>query len=125
MKQERSNTGFDPYSIPEPMRSVAQWVVWKAEQREGRTTKIPYNASTGNKAKTNDPVTWATLDRAIAAYKTGEYSGIGFVLANGFAGVDLDHCRNAETGEVEKWAMKIVAQVASYTEVSPSQTGLH
>ena len=39
--------------------------------------------------------------------------------------MDLDHCRNAETGEVEPWATEIVEELDSYTEVSPSGDGLH
>jgi primase-polymerase (primpol)-like protein len=43
---------------------------------------------------------------------------------DGFAGVDLDECRNPETGEVEPWALEIVCGLDSYTEVSPTGTGL-
>ena len=53
--------------------------------------------------------------------------GIGFVFTadDPFVGVDLDHCRDPETGEVEPWAQEIVDELDSYTEVSPSKTGLH
>jgi putative DNA primase/helicase len=54
-------------------------------------------------------------------------SGVGFVFTEDdpFAGIDIDKCRDAETGEIEPWASKIVAAFDSYTEVSPSGTGLH
>jgi putative DNA primase/helicase len=54
-------------------------------------------------------------------------SGVGFVFAEDdpFAGIDLDHCRDSETGAVAPWAQKIVDALDSYTEVSPSGTGLH
>ena len=40
------------------------------------------------------------------------------------AGIDLDGCRNPLTGDVDDWAVEIVKQFDSYTEVSPSGTGL-
>lgn len=53
--------------------------------------------------------------------------GIGFVFTDKdpFTGIDLDGCRNPKTGEIQEWAMEIVVQFESYTEVSPSGTGLH
>ena len=56
-----------------------------------------------------------------------DYDGIGFVFTveDPFCGVDLDGCLDPETGEVEPWALKIVEQLDSYTEISPSGTGLH
>jgi putative DNA primase/helicase len=40
------------------------------------------------------------------------------------AGVDLDGCRNPRTGEIEARATEIVKGLGSYTELSPSETGL-
>jgi len=40
-------------------------------------------------------------------------------------GIDLDKCRNPETGELEPEAQEIVRRMDSYTEVSPSGTGVH
>src|SRR5262249_59536187 len=34
-------------------------------------------------------------------------------------------CRDAQTGVIAPWAREIVAALDSYTEVSPSGTGLH
>lgn len=42
-----------------------------------------------------------------------------------FTGVDLDHCRDPKTGEIEQWAMKEIKGLDSYTEISPSGTGVH
>ena len=43
---------------------------------------------------------------------------------NGFVGVDLDHVRDPTTGETQEWAQDIVDRLDSYTEISPSGTGL-
>jgi len=45
--------------------------------------------------------------------------------SEGFVYIDLDHCRNVETGEVESWAQEVVNEIESYCEISPSGTGLH
>ena len=42
-----------------------------------------------------------------------------------FAFVDLDHCRDPQTGEIEPWALVIITRMNSYTETSPSRTGVH
>lgn len=111
--------------IPRNMKTVKQWVVWKLEERGGKPTKVPYNSISGERAKSNDPSTWNTLEAAMKANSASKYSGIGFMFANGFAGVDLDECRNSETGDIDAWALEIVGKLTSYTEVSPSGCGLH
>ena len=96
-----------------------QWVCWR---REGKR-KAPYNPVTGRKASTTDPSTWGTYEEARAA--ENDYDGIGFVLSadDPFTFVDLDHC--IEDGEVLPWTVEVVESLRSYTEVSPSDTGLH
>ncbi|MDY7001622.1 MAG: phage/plasmid primase, P4 family, partial [Thermodesulfobacteriota bacterium] len=60
------------------------------------------------------------------AYKANGFSGIGFMLStdNDIAGLDIDHCRDAESKKIEPWALEIVDELNTYTEVSPSGTGL-
>ena len=42
-----------------------------------------------------------------------------------YTGVDFDRCVDPVTGEVEAWAQAHVDALASYTEITPSHTGLH
>jgi putative DNA primase/helicase len=100
--------------------------LWRLIARDGKETKPPYQAN-GQLAKTTDSRTWTSFTVAIGSYNQGGSSGVGFVLTKdvGIVGVDLDHCRNAETGDIEPWAQDIVERLDSYTEVSPSGTGLH
>ncbi|RDZ39560.1 hypothetical protein C5B91_19430 [Haloferax sp. Atlit-10N] len=53
--------------------------------------------------------------------------GIGFVFTeeDPIVGVDLDDCRNPETGDVDDDAQDIIERLDSYTEISPSGTGYH
>jgi len=113
---------------PTELRERNQWVCWRYEQREGepKPTKVPVNANTGRLAKSTDPSTWSSYEVAISYLVTGRADGIGYVLSaeDPYAGVDLDHCRDPESGSIEQWAKTIVWRLASYTEISPSGTGL-
>ena len=73
-------------------------------------------------AKTNDPSSWSSFEAA-ARNKLG--SGLGCVITDDFVVIDLDHVFDPETKTIEPWAKEIVDQCRSYTEISPSGTGLH
>jgi putative DNA primase/helicase len=114
-------------NIPEEIRRRTQFVVYKLEEREDKTAKIPYIAGGVGKASSTNSETWRTFEEAVQALHTGRYDGIGFVFSSGdpYAGVDLDNCRNPETGELEEWAAEIVRALDGYAEVSPSGRGVH
>ncbi|MBI3966637.1 MAG: hypothetical protein HY329_13465 [Chloroflexi bacterium] len=108
-----------------------QWVCWRLQPSKRDPSilaKIPKNARTGRNASTTDPTTWNSFDVAAAAYRESptSYDGIGFVFSNDddFAGLDLDGCRNPETGEIAAWAWPIIKQLNTRTEISPSGTGV-
>ncbi len=108
-----------------------QWVCWRIEVRDGRPTKVPYTPGTERKASATDLMTWRRFSEALAAYEAAEppYNGIGFCFssADPFVGIDLDNCRNPETGVLAPWAQKIVDAFLEdgYVEASPSGTGVH
>ncbi len=106
-------------NAPEELRRRRQWVVRKG--------KIPYNAKTGAAASSTDSETWSTFDEAVRAFEGGGYDGVGFVFGSGdpYAGIDLDKCRDPETGELKAWAQEIVDDLGGYAELSPSGTGVH
>lgn len=114
-------------SFPEVLRAQKNWLLWKYETRDGKLTKPPYNPHTDGYADTTDPSTWGTFEQALARAKEkiGVYNGLGFVFSGGYVGVDLDHCRDKVTGSLEDWAWKIIIQLNSYTEISPSEEGIH
>jgi hypothetical protein len=110
-----------------PLTKLNQWVIWKWEQgKTGKMTKVPYQGRRpGRLAKTTDPQTWCSLNDAMAAYCDGNGDGIGFVLSGSeIAAVDLDHCRNASTGEIHPWARDLIDRCGSYVEITPSKEGL-
>jgi hypothetical protein len=120
-------------SIPAELTVRHQWVVWSLEgppdKKTGKVkpTKVLKNPRTGYNASTTNPETWSTYHEAVAALEAGGYEGLGFIFApdDEYAGVDLDHCRDPETGEIAAWAREDLALLASYTEASPSGTGVH
>jgi len=111
--------------IPHALRVAPRWGVWRYEERGGKQTKVPYSILNGNRADATKLADWTKFE-SVAAYfiRKRKHDGIGFVLGDGWAGIDLDNCRNPDTGEVIEWAAKIVKTFASYTEISPSNTGL-
>jgi len=120
----------DPDPIPEELRGREQWVCWRYERdcdRDGGT-KVPIDLATGGYASSTDATTWTAFEEAVASHEREETrtDGIGFVVQeeNPVVGVDLDDCRDPDTGELEPWAAALLEEVPTYAEVSPSGTGL-
>jgi Uncharacterized conserved protein len=101
--------------VPQALASLPQWVNWRIEN--GR--KVPINPATGRKAKSNTPATWTSLTDAQA---TGEQLGFVFATDGGLFGVDLDGC--IVDGEVQPWAIEVLERLPTYSEISPSRTGI-
>lgn len=113
-------------SLPGELLDYSNWLGWRAEKREGKMTKLPYSPRTGRLASSTDPATWTSFDVAAAFAERTNCDGVGFVFTQSpFVGIDLDHCVDLRSGEIEPWALEIVERFGSYTELSPSGTGLH
>lgn len=115
-----------PDGIPSELREQEQWVNWTSEERDGKLTKVPRTAS-GDFAKTDDPETWGTFGECFSKGMSNGLDGIGFVFSDNdpYIGIDLDDCRDPESGDVEEWALDVIQQLDSFTEISPSGTGFH
>ncbi|MCE5216056.1 phage/plasmid primase, P4 family [bacterium] len=114
--------------VPGELKRERRWVCWVYEDRNAKRTKVPvvaarlFRADGGpRRASCRDPRTWRSF--AEAAANANRFEGIGFMLGNGFAGIDLDRSLSANQS-LEPWAAPILSIVQSYTEVSPSQHGL-
>jgi primase-polymerase (primpol)-like protein len=118
-----------PGFFPQELKPYSQWVFWKLElDKDGEWTKVPYNLRNKRRAKSNDPSTWSdhkTMIQALAD-NNGFYDGVGFMLTaqDPFCMIDPDKCREPETGKIKQWAQDTMDKINSYTEVSPSETGL-
>jgi putative DNA primase/helicase len=109
------------------LQPLSQWVVWKGELEDGKRKKVPYNPNYRNaRASVKISKSWGTLETALHALETGNYSGLGFMLTPPIVMIDLDKRVEKETGTItDPEASEIVHALASYTELSPSRTGLH
>lgn len=101
-------------NIPKELWDLPQWVCWTGAD------KVPKNPYTGGNAKANDSSTWSTLKEAVEACEKYHFDGVGFEFANGYFGVDLDHCLD----NVD-FCDEFVETLQSYAEISKSGTGIH
>lgn len=125
-------------NIPEVLRATPQWVVWRYEEDVDPETgevsydKPPASVKSGKLASVTNPATWSTFDEAMTAYRYGDrWDGVGIVLrlqpeqkGPVLVAVDLDKCRDPQTGAIEPWAAEVVEKLNTYTELSPSGRGL-
>ena len=96
-KPERMPIAWE--NVPSQLKASKNWIVWNWEVRDGALTKPPRQINRAF-AKSNDPTTWTSLDEIRAAYDSGDWDGIGFMLNNGLVGVDFDDC--IVDGKVQK-----------------------
>ena len=135
--------------MTEPLRALdpqlydyPNWVFWREEKRDGKPTKVPYTPtlSSFDRADTTDPETWEsyTTARRLFERRKADFDGMGFVFSDDdpFCGIDVDSIKDKKTGEilevmvedgkiVHPMAQDIVGKLNSYTEISPSGTGVH
>jgi hypothetical protein len=108
------------YQIPEELRMVASWVLWKKEYRDDKITKVLYQAN-HRRADSTAPSTWTTFEKAVEVLEQDDFfDGIGFVFHpdNPYCGADIDDV-------TEEQARQWIDRFDSYTERSPSGNGFH
>ena len=112
--------------IPQELRDLNRWVAWtwKTGTRV-KPAKVPINPKTGRNAQSNNPDSWGSFRQAQKCAVTVGMPGIGFMLGDGYIGVDIDACRDARTGEMDDWVYAVIEELDSYTEISQSGTGVH
>lgn len=101
--------------IPESLKQLDQWVLWRYEWQGNKWGKVPCTPR-GSYAKSNDPATWSSYTQVVDTYLDGGYSGVGLCLTkeNGIVGIDID---DAELEQARPLLLD------TYTERSPSETG--
>src|SRR5262249_44942192 len=109
------------------LRAQPVWLCWRWFWNGNKWTKPPYCADNPERyAATNNPETWGTHEQAVKQVLDGKADGIGFALKDSNIGaVDLDHCRDPETGVIESWAEEYVKRFpGAYVEYTVSGEGL-
>jgi putative DNA primase/helicase len=120
-------------NIPALLKSRPNWVVWGVHGRSPADTpplKAPFNPASlllgrFSPAKAGVRETWNTYESAVDCVRRGFARGIGYEFEGGDVyGVDLDHVLD-DDGVLTPEAREVVGKLDSYTEVSPSGSGLH
>ena len=123
-------------NIPEELRVLPNWVLWRLENRNNSETKVPYCPHTGRHADNSNPATWGTFDQVTQLLPESGMSGIGFVISPdcGYSCIDIDDPFKLKSDGTPKFdnpeellqrQINVVRSFDSYSEVSPSGKGLH
>jgi hypothetical protein len=99
--------------IPDELKAQDRWGIWFPPSKQ------PRNARTQGPASPTDPSTWSSFQVA-----TRYPSYLCHALGDGLAGIDLDDCLDRH-GKPNKLARAILDRFPTYTELSPSERGLH
>jgi len=125
--------------LPAQLTRTPRWLLWRyAIGPDGRRFPRPFQPS-GAAATPSDNRTLSSFDAVMSAYDSSAslsspnaaqpFDGIGFVLGHDFTALELDGVlarpkRAGQAPALLPWAAEMVAQFATYTEVSPSGDGL-
>jgi hypothetical protein len=119
-------------ALPPPLARLAEFrrfCLWDPDERDeaGKQKKSPRRCSNpALYASTKRPETLGTFAEARAAMALYPTLRVGYVLTQDdlIVFLDFDGCRNPETGEVSPWARRHIDELRTYTEITPSGTGL-
>lgn len=121
---------FTSDNIPEVLKAANRWTPWCAEwnEKKGKWGKIPHRADRPEFGiSTTKPEQWFKYEVAERALKRNadKFAGLGYCMTgpHGIVAVDLDKCVD-ELGIVADWAQAVIDELQSYTEFSPSGTGI-
>ncbi|WP_053026196.1 phage/plasmid primase, P4 family [Staphylococcus haemolyticus] len=113
--------------IPEELKELPQWVLWRAEWNDKRQQyeKVPYSFG-GYRASSTNKDTWTIFDAIHNLYEeNNRYDGIGFMLSDNdkYIVLDIDNAID-ENGQINS-DLALEMTELTYCETSPSGTGLH
>lgn len=106
-------------NLPKELKENALFCLWKYEMRNGRKTKVPYQTN-GKRADSSNKACFSDFNTVVNLAQT--YDGIGMGVFQPFVAVDIDHC--VDGGKLSDMATDIVETLNSYTEYSPSESGV-
>jgi putative DNA primase/helicase len=126
-------------NFPEELKRLKQWVCWILFQNPAKEKpdKILIDPFDGVLASSTNSKSWASFEEACDFFeghqrvgylsKDWPVMGLGFVFSpeDPYTGIDIDDCREPQSGKLMPEAEFIVNALDSYTEASPSGTGVH
>lgn len=116
-------------NIPECLKQIPRWLVWKWKKKTRPDGSIKWDKPPlcidGTDGSSTNPSKWATYEQAVLALP--DFDGIGLAMGEdgiGLIGIDLDDCRDPQTGFLTEEAEEIIESLDTYAEISPSGTGV-
>lgn len=116
--------GNDPLTaVPALLKEIPRWLPWRyiPDPNRAKPRKVPHQIG-GRFADTMQPAQWEAYSIAVHALASGDYSGLGFLLEKPVVGIDKDAC--VVNGVISVEAQLLIDDMCSYTEISPSGTGI-
>jgi hypothetical protein len=107
-------------AVPDELKAMRRWVTWYRSAKG----KVPIR-------RINKPAEWLSFDEAVAKIGTVDRGkkadGIGFVIGDGFVGIDLDHILdgNGALKPEHRELFEDAIALGSYMERSPGGDGFH
>lgn len=127
MERSSFHKTYEP--IPEELKKEKRWCLYKIISREGKNTKLPIMPNS-KPAKSNDKTTWNSYEDCIAALNRNIGDGLGFMLGDGYIGIDIDKVSDdifvySMNYHAKSMTADFLRGISTYAEISPSKTGLH
>jgi hypothetical protein len=127
MSDADRNQNYIFENLPKELHTSHRWLVWKygsERNKKGKFPKVPCDSETGfeiDKLK----AARLSLNKAVELYSNSAhgFSGIGFLACHPYIGVDFDKCVS-EAGEIGAEVRAQLDWLRSYSEISPSGTGV-
>jgi len=127
---------FDP--APGRLKAEKRWCCWRnvPGKENKKPRKTPWRLDGMGALKWSNPLNFSTFEEVKAAYLAAQelpeqsgkrFAGIAYILPKDncqLVCIDLDKCID-KAGEISPVARGILEKFGSYTEISPSGTGLH
>jgi len=114
-------------NIPDMLKERQNWVVWGISEAAPKVPFSPDSILSGRMSAARAGIgrTWGRYQDAAECVALGLARGLGYEFdGDGLYGVDLDNVISKNVALTQE-AQEIVGKLSSYTEVSPSGTGLH
>lgn len=109
-------------SIPAELKAIHRWLVWSWRWNGKKWDKPPLGID-GFEGSSTQPNRWSTHADAVDVLP--KYDGLGIAMGCdgiGYVGIDLDDC--VVDGVIAPEAQEIIDDLGTYTELSPSGTGV-
>ena len=120
---------FNPDGVPRRLTAMPIWLPWKPVKDSDRTRKVPIDYRTGRPTNHKNPHARLPFGKALEVLNEGHAIGLGISLTPdsnpSLTAVDIDNCVIGSNSDLTPLARAVIARLDSYTELSPSGTGIH